>query len=303
MRATSDSLRFKAASLNLRRQQWALDGHGSWADALAALLAWRINHDPDLVCLQQVPADLFDSLAGILSMGSVRSARSRLEGWEDGCMVLWNPMSFELTAKEAFWVSSSPFLPGSTAFPDLEPRGGAAAALHHDGFHLRVVSTSWEPYGASHISESKLSARIMAACVIKSLLGFGVKEDGDFQAFSMETLGMPSLIAGGFEELHGMKMGRTVLEQEGFTPVFNLSHSMDDLLASPGIKLLDILDGGGLNGQRPMLAEFEISDRQDYGVPVKGRPSPTDMERHEWPEEASKLSEEEAKTGELKAGI
>lgn len=300
---TSDSLRFKAASLNLRRQHWALDDHGSWADALASLLAWNKEHDADIVCLQQVPTDLFDSLGGILSMGSVRSARSRLEGWEDGCMVLWNPLSFELTAKESFWVSNSPSMPGSTAFPDLEPRGGAAAALHHEGYHLRVVSTSWEPDGATHMSESKHSARIMAACVIKSLLGSGANEDSDFRAFSTETLGMPSLIAGGFEEVQGLKMGRAVLEQEGFAPVFNLSYSMDDVLSSPGIKLLEVLDSGGVNGSRPMLAEFEISERQDYGVPVRSDPPPVDFERHKWPEEELERPAETAKSDEPNAAI
>lgn len=303
MQATSDSLRFKAATLNLRRQIWAVDGHGSWSEALASLRAWRTEHEPDIVCLQQAPADQFEMLAGTMSMRSVRSARSRLEGWEDGCLILWNPMSFALSAKEPFWVSNSPSLPGSVAFPELEPRGGVSAALHHEGFHLRVVSSGWEPDCATRILESKSSARIKAACVIKSLLGFGVEEDDGLQAFSQRTLGMPGLIAGGFEELLGLELGRAILEMEGFSPVFCLSYSTDDLLASPGIRLLDILDMGGLNGQRPMLAEFEISERQDYGVPVTGNSLPADSEGQSWPEVISNPCEEVEKADEVQAGI
>lgn len=193
-------------------------------------------------------------------------------------------MSFRSGQKQTIWFSESPSLPGSKLFSMFEPRAAQATVLYNDIISIRAVSCQWEPISASG-DEHELSrtARIWSANLIRTLLDKGIKDEPDLNRFSEETRGMPSLICGGFEERPGQESGRHLLELSSFLPAINMEIATDDLYTSPSIKLVEVIDAGGLMGQRPLLVEFELINKQDDGVEVSGKPVPSDEERHHWP--------------------
>lgn len=285
MRTTEESIRFTVATLSIRRHDWAEEQHGSWDDALTALSIWNSLHDPDIFCVQQLPTNLFKRFAAVLSMRRAGEPRSRMEGLDDGCLVLWNPIHLGLKAGRTFWFSHSPSLPGSRLPQMPEPRSGQVVSLQNDLFGLRVVSCHWEPNLVSDDEEALSDkARTWAGGLILNLLDKGIEHEPELTEFSDESRGMPSLICGGFEERPGRRHGRRLLEEATFRPAINMDDAVDEIYVSPGIRIVEVLDNGGPNGQRPMLVELEVRLNQDDGVESERGPLPANEEQNSWPE-------------------
>jgi len=301
---TEGSIRFKVASMNVRRHDWAQKRCGSWAEALEALSSWTKRHEPDVFCFQQLPHEFFHQVAAFLSMQMKAVRRSWSPDHDDGCAVMWNPMSFRLDAAQAFSLSSSPSQIGTRLISQLEPRAGQVVALNQADFVIRAASCHWEPsFSDQCLGVLAAAARGRSGEILAALLGPGFDLDEELATFSLKTRGMPSLIAGGFEEASGIGIGRSVLEDAGFRPLIGLEHLHDDIYASPAIKVLSILDTGGLDGDSPMLVEVEMRDRQDYGARVTRDPQPSDVERHLWPLDGDYSESDRVKPDDQKAGI
>lgn len=277
---------------------------GSWAEGLVALNAWHREHEPDVVCFQQLPHHLNSQLSGLFSMAVKGVSRSGNPDHDDGCAVFWNPNSFRHQLSLAFSFSSTPSQIGARLIGKLEPRAGQVVALFQGDFCVRIASCHWEPrHQDNELEILAAAARGRSGEILADLLGEGKDLADEAAAFSQRTKGMPSLIAGGFEEALDQGIGRSMLQDSGYQPLIGLEHVSDDLCASPACRLLNVLDDGGYEGERPMLVEVEIRDQQDFGAPVSGSPLPSDIERHRWPDEKDESEGEESKSRDVTVGI